>query len=163
MIVIWDLDNCLCDDRHRIPLIRPEARTRHEVWRAYHAACVRDAPGDLGVWHRWLTMMVRPIFITSRPFAHFLDTANWLNYYLGIEVGPSTLLMRPNFNHDSSVEVKRALLGRVRIGDVTAAYDDREDILQMYRAAGINNAIQLRIHDAQYPSLQQRTYEDDLS
>ena len=49
------------------------------------------------------------------------------------------LYTRPEGDHRKSVDLKRDILvNKIGVGCVTAAYDDREDIVQMYRDYHIN-------------------------
>lgn len=146
---IFDLDNCLVDDRDRIPLIDWTAPNPTLKYHEYHAACQGDAPGNLETY-RYVTSTHKPIFLTARPESVRSDTRTWISRWLGVT--DPMLMMRQNFDHRPSVELKRDLLKAIpsvfsiEIADITAAYDDREDIVAMYREQGLKAEV-LNIHD----------------
>ena len=52
------------------------------------------------------------------------------------------LIMRPNDNHEHSVELKRKLtLDLLKLFKVERAYDDRQDIIDMFTSLGIKGIV----------------------
>lgn len=147
--VIFDLDNCLVDDRARIPLIDWTAPNPTLKYHAYHAACDSDNPGNMPAY-RLATATATPVFLTARPEAVRSATRAWISRWLG--VSDAKVLMRQDQDHRHSVELKRDLLAAlpsvcgIELADIVCAYDDREDIVAMYREQGITAEV-LKIHD----------------
>lgn len=155
---IFDLDNCLFDDRERIPLI-DWSKTGDERYDAYHAAGHQDAWDNKVVLDRHLRLGHGIIFITARPAKFREQTVRQLleAFCIDVEVvaphgkAPSFLLMRNNGDRRRSVDVKRSAIASlaeygVNIGEIVAAYDDHPDIVEMYQSLGINAEV-LKIHD----------------
>jgi hypothetical protein len=151
--VIFDLDNCLADDRARIPLINWSEAHPDKRYAEYH----RDVSNDpVGNYDKFVaaTAEATPIFITARPpMVGSSDVRNqttqWIKDNLGVE--DPILIMRNMGDHRPSVEMKRAQLvwlGQhdVAAKDIVCAYDDRSDIVAMYRDNGINAHV-LAIHN----------------
>lgn len=150
-LVIWDIDNCLADDAWRIAFIEHDAPTPSERYRKYHALCGFDKPGNQ---HEFRTSTMQgevPLFITGRPESERAKTAIWLRTHIDPDRAP-LLLMRGNGDERPSVDVKLALLTaelqRMSLlrPRVVRAYDDRHDILQMYRDMFDIDARHLAIH-----------------
>lgn len=153
--VIFDLDNCLSDDRARIPLIDWSQSVPYERYKAYHAACGEDPRDE----HSYVELVAHAsrgtlvIFMTARPLSVRPQTEAWISKHFGSVVGKSyILIMRNDGDNRPSVDVKRWMMFQlphydVDKDDVVAAYDDRDDIIQMYRRDFELNAIQLQIHD----------------
>lgn len=150
--VIFDLDNCLADDRARIPLINWEAPTADLRYEAYHWRCGEDEIGNFDVFCDHIAKGAMPIFLTARPLSVESPTRQWLlKLFRGTPVQPHYhLIMRNIGDHRPSVDVKRWQVHSlpeygVELDDVIAAYDDREDVVEMYRALGLN-AQRVHIH-----------------
>ena len=151
--VIFDLDNCLADDRARIRLIKWDEKNPDKRYAEYHANVSDDPVGNLDELE--LTMLIStPIFLTARPcLVGSVDvrsqTLRWIQEKLG--VSKPILLMRGINDHRSSVDVKRSMLAElanydIKLKDIVHAYDDRRDIVAMYCEYGINATV-LNIHD----------------
>lgn len=150
---IWDLDNCLSDDRARIPLIDWAEYPTDQCWDAYHDACDQDPPGvqaleRFRLVHNEATQVV-PLFFTARPERLRTKTVAWLRKHLNIDSYAGwRLLMRSAKDHRRSRAVKDDMLRLIRlpIDDCVGAFDDQQDIIDMYRSAGIRLAERFRIH-----------------
>lgn len=145
--VIFDLDNCLYDDRHRIPLI-DWSKKGLARWAEYHGACDNDLPAadsfDLVQSH--INKGEIPVFITGRPELHRYRTSERIMRDL---TGSAVfyLLMRPNDDEHPSAKLKDLLLTQfldmrrkrhfTESTEFVCAYDDRHDVLQMYKDRGI--------------------------
>ena len=149
---IWDLDNCLSDDRSRIKLIDWANPDMTERYADYHAACAHDPARNLDVFHA-ITQLARPIFFTARPEAVRTDTTRWVRCELDIH--QPLILMRRDDDRRPSSQVKCEMLAQYKFAlhqrnpfsqdACFAAFDDREDIVDMYRQCGLNAAL-LSIH-----------------
>jgi len=147
---IWDLDNCLSDDRARIPLIDWPQTNPEERYGVYHAACFDDPVGNFAVFARYLDAGHVPVFLTARPARRRTETLAWIAARLNCR--EPILMMRNNGDNRPSVELKREMLHSlpeygVALKDVVAAYDDRPDVVAMYKKEGIAGAAVLAIHD----------------
>lgn len=149
-IVILDLDNCIVDDAHRIPFIDWTQRDPDARYDPYHARIEFDgAPFHR---HAWAQAGVRNFIFTARPETYREQTRNWLDRH---GVSCSVLLMRPEGDHSASVALKSRMLDVVAndhprsplAGLIRAAYDDREDVIEMYRSRGVRTAQRLWVHD----------------
>lgn len=158
--VIFDLDNCLSDDRARIPLIEWDKKGNAR-YNAYHAPCAQDPTSahTMDVFELHRSQGMTPIFMTGRPNVHRKDTIEWLNRNFNVYISEgrylskshSILLMRGEGDERPSVEIKdeqlEYLLEMYDIGPdkILMAYDDRPEICAMYMNHGIK-AEQLYIH-----------------
>lgn len=145
--VIFDLDGCVSDDAWRRSRIPPDA-TGGLQFDFYHAGCGQDKPLKAGeeILRRHIDDGHFIIFATARTTKFAQMTADWINQHFGIE--PNTgfmLLMRPETDHRSSPEIKAEMAQFVkkwcaepdRPAEVVAAYDDRIDVVRMYREEGL--------------------------
>ena len=147
---IWDLDNCLADDRARIRLIDWTKTDPTERYAAYHAAGALDPVRNENVFHA-ISQLARPVFFTGRPEAVRTAATRWIRCELDVEA--PLVLMRPDGCTCSAVELKRAMIScyavqmheQRNVQACYAAFDDREDIVDMYRSFGIPAAL-LSIH-----------------
>ena len=148
---VWDLDNCLANDEARLALIKWDQTHPDARYDAYHAAAHKDPVGNRNTFEA-INQMARPLFLTSRPEKYRVQTALWLKN--NFDLDDAVIFMRPDDDTRSSVDLKRAMLGYGMAAMLRfygartciAAFDDREDIVDMYRQAGLSAAV-LRIHD----------------
>jgi hypothetical protein len=154
--VIFDLDNCLADDRERIPLINWSETHPDKRYAEYHRDVSNDRAGNYEIYSDMILGEGHtPIFMTARP--HTVGRSNvrqqtreWIRDHLGVE--NPLLIMRNVGDNRPSVELKREQLKHladydVSLKDIVCAYDDRADIVQMYQDHGILAHV-LAIHDA---------------
>lgn len=149
--IIWDLDNCVSNDDWRIRLI-DHSLEGGARWAAYHAACGADKPVNLDVFDamRELHFDATPVFITGRPESVRETTRAWIRRHL--HVHDPEIMMRGGDLVENSVALKRrhalALKGRGALPIL--AFDDRQDMVEMYRSIGIR-AVVLRAHEDMSP------------
>ena len=148
-VAIFDLDGCLSDDRVRRSLL-PGAHSarRGELtqrdFEAYHESMRLDEPINKSVLADAFARGRLIVFCTARPERYRDETTTWLNrnFKQVMEDGSWTLLMRPEGDFRRSPELKVALISHwlLRNGrnwsDIAEAYDDREDVLNVYAQAG---------------------------
>ena len=148
---IWDLDNCLSDDRGRIRLIDWSQDNPDLRYNPYHAGCANDRCHNLDVFTT-ISQLARPVFFTSRPEAVRAETTRWIRCELDLQ--QPIIIMRPEKDHTPSLALKTEMLAQYidtmlkssnGMQPCFAAFDDREDIVDMYRWHGIDAAI-LNIH-----------------
>lgn len=165
-IVIFDLDNCVANDAHRIPLIDWKQQNLELRYAAYHAACEQDEPCNLALFRR-VADVNHICFFTARPVAVYEKTIVWIRERLGCK--DFTLHMRNNGDHRHSLALKTEMLGHLLHDQATpleciiGAYDDRPDIVEMYRLTGIDARV-LAAHDvcAYTPPTTHKTAADIL-
>lgn len=143
-VAVFDIDGCISNDewrRSRIP-----ASAAHPLqFEYYHAACSDDPPLINGA--RLLNDHIARgdfiIFATARPFKVAEQTATWVRNHFAIEPETDfTILMRKDDDARSAVEVKQEFANFLKgyaqqtNKKIIAAYDDRQDVIDMYRANG---------------------------
>jgi hypothetical protein len=148
-IAIFDIDGCIADDLWRRERI-PENASQSLEYDFYHAGCGGDP--ELAVGSARLRNHINNgdfiVFATARPFKVAELTINWIGARFGIEPQKEFMvLMRKDGDSRSAVEVKREMTSYIQTyakesgRNVTAAYDDRVDIIEMYLEAGWNASI----------------------
>ena len=152
--VIFDLDNCLADDRARIPLIKWQESHPDKRYADYHRNVSGDPVGNKEKFDAAMLCGWAPIFMTARPHTVGasdvrFQTLDWIKRNLGMH--DPILMMRNNGDNRPSVDLKREQLEHlvnwdVKLDDVMCAYDDRADVVEMYREHGIIAHV-MAIHD----------------
>lgn len=139
---LFDIDGTLADLGHRLHHIKPafdeQGNLPRKDWDAFFAAC----PGDTPIEHvcelaRTLVDADKTVVLVSgrsdqcRP-----QTEVWLEQH-GLDGLP--LYMRKAGDHRPDYLVKAELLDRVRADgfEPIMAFDDRSQVVQMWRAKGI--------------------------
>ena len=128
-VVIYDLDSCVSDDRWRLHLL-PDYDT-------YHFFCPNDLPANKDIWPKNLDEFT-PVIVTARPEKFRAHTEAWLrqNGFLYVD-----LYMRDNDDMRSSPELKKSAVAKIQKDYfncvINMAYDDRQDVLDMYETLGI--------------------------
>ena len=144
--VILDLDNCIADDSWRIPRINWQKANPMERYHDYHSLSAWDRLSNARVAH---DPAFSYIIFTARPVLYRAITEEWLQRW---GVFYDHLIMRNNDDHRPSVELKSKMLNwlpehyGIKLDQIEAAYDDREDVVDMYRINGVNGQL-LSIHD----------------
>ena len=131
--VIVDLDNCISDDRHRRKWLETEGMNNEQRLTAYHSFCRNDAFVPIQY-----TEDCSIIIFTGRPEQFREFTKKWLKDHEIVYLG---LYMRPKDNYMKSPELKEHflmnLLENDPIAEIVMAYDDRKEVLDMYRKFNI--------------------------
>lgn len=182
-VAVFDLDNCLSDDEWRHNLIDFGAADMTERYRKYHAACGRDIAVA-----RTVKVLVRHLreghaiaFVTARPVSVRAQTVDWILGRLSVCIrhewtdvvewegwqnarNAYALIMRNDGDNRSSVDVKRDAVNSLpdyfpSYAFVAKAYDDRQDIVDMYRSMGIPAEV-LKIHDTCMVAVPQKSEQD---
>lgn len=154
---LWDLDNCLSDDKWRTPKIAWHLQG-NERYNAYDAEMGKDTPAHVASW-LLITQLSHPIFITGRRERWRDITREWICRELPVsrergkllwQTAP-TIIMRPEGCELRPAALKELLLMQAfRMGatpeKILAAFDDVPSIVEMYRKHGIP-AVVLQVHD----------------
>lgn len=144
--VIVDLDNCIADDAWRIPRINWQKSNPMERYHDYHSLSGFDALGNRDIVDQHC---VENIILTARPTLYRAITEEWLARN---RVPYKYLIMRNNDDHQHSAALKRQMfywlpaLYNVAWTDIVAAYDDREDVIDMFCQHRIDAHVRC-IHD----------------
>lgn len=144
MFRILDLDNCIADDSHRIGAINWQLEGERR-YLDYHQLAAFDEIRNTDL----LETNENIVILTGRPITFFQMTMRWLHLK---GVVWFHLLMRNEGDLRHSADLKRAQLRwlvehyDIQLGDVTSAFDDREDVVEMYKRAGIRRAEVRFIH-----------------
>lgn len=160
--IIFDLDNCLSDDRDRIKLIDWTQSNMDRRYETYHSFCEQDR-FHLANFLFGLGSVIEPeapvpeiLCVTARPVSVLARTEKWLRQHLFGRAPSWRLFMRRTGDSRSSVELKRAITESLMIDyDILHAFDDRTDVVEMYQELGLEASV-LKIHDqcAMTPPLQ---------
>lgn len=162
--VIWDLDNCLADDRPRIPMIEWSKFPDESCWERYHAASDADSVGNVvafsmhhgpRTWGR--SDRCLPLFMTARPERFRAATEEWIFTRLGwgLHMGRDDphsmmLMMRKDGDNRRSREIKRDMVVKFfeehPYARVERAYDDQPATVAMYQKEFGLDAHVLAIH-----------------
>jgi hypothetical protein len=142
---IFDLDNCLSDDLWRQAYIKWDEQVPSERYDRYHRGCGLDQPANLDVFNEYYGPY-KIVFLTGRPVYVREQTIVWIKNHL--KITSPILLMRNNFDQRKSVDVKFDMMKDLRYNygiEPQVAFDDRPEIIQMYRDHGME-VHQLFIH-----------------
>lgn len=145
---IFDLDNCISDDGWRHKHIDWFCANLDARYKKYHELSPFDRAANMGRVDAHIQQRHGIIVFTARPVSMHNATMHWLNMF-GVQ--PKALIMRNHGDHTPSVHLKRKMLGMLTLYDVELdrvvhAYDDRQDIVNMYADAGIAASL-LKIHN----------------
>lgn len=155
--IILDLDNCIADDAWRIRYINWSFEDPLSRYHNYHLLAGFDRVGNQELF---VNTPHDIVVFTARPIMYQAITEEWLRR---AGIVPAVLMMRDNNDHQHSRELKRQMLltlldnTPLTISDIAGAYDDRQDVIDMYTGLGV--AAHLRfIHDqCAYTNPNQRT------
>ena len=131
-MIIVDLDNCISDDEWRIRHINQGVSFDDPLrFSDYHQLAGFDQVANQCI------LMGRGgkiVFFTGRPEGFRALTEEWLRRQ---DISFKAVFMRATHDHRPCVEVKRdmlrAMLKKVDRKKIVTAFDDRQDILEMYK------------------------------
>jgi hypothetical protein len=134
--VIVDLDNCISDDSWRIPHINWQKSNPLDRYHDYHSLAAFDRIGNEDIIFSARAGVDQVVIFTARPVMYRAATEEWLRRN---NVPFKYLIMRNNNDHRPSLELKRSMLHwlpelyDVPWHSIVGAYDDRPDVVEMYR------------------------------
>lgn len=135
---VLDLDNCISNDEWRIQHIRREMMSSFLKFNNYHMLSAFDSLGNLDLLETHGPEPTQLVIITARPDAYELITLEWLRRK---NINASMLFMRPYGDNRSSVLLKKdaiqSIIDKYGIESIEGCYDDRPDIIEMYRSLGL--------------------------
>ena len=140
-LAIFDLDGCLSDDRWRRCLIAHSRGDR--AWDAYHAGIYNDDPNPeaLELLREAIDGRMAIAIVTARPQTYDETTAEWLRQHAGLPPSDYVLWSRREGDTRTSPDFKRDAMTSLISSptqQVGLAVDDRADVLEAYKAAGVH-------------------------
>jgi hypothetical protein len=144
--IILDLDNCISDDAWRIRYINWSEENPLRRYHDYHLLAGFDRVGNQELF---INTPHNIIVLTARPLMYRAITEEWLRR---ARIVPAVLMMRDNDDHQHSRDLKRQQLKfvmerySVPAEAIACAYDDRPDVIDMYRELGVAAEVRF-IHD----------------
>lgn len=131
---LFDLDGTIADLTHRLHHIQKEPKD----WDAFFAAC----PGDVPIVHVIELMQTlidadqHVVLVSGRSDVSRADTEFWTDRHIGFRC---PLYMRKAGDHRPDHIVKGELLDQILADGYrpTMAFDDRNQVVEMWRARGI--------------------------
>lgn len=149
-IVVINIDGCISDDRWRRARV-PEGASKPEHFAHYHAGASDDPPLNFGsaILMNHIANGDFIVFATGRYAKEAEATAVWIRRNFRIEpVTDFSILMRADDDQRPVVEVKREFAAYLNNSfcqqkgmKVVAAYDNRRDVVEVYREAGFESTI----------------------
>lgn len=137
IVYIFDLDGTLADIEHRRHLVE----NGNKEWDAFYEACVDDKPNwpVIGMYQALDNSPFREIWIFSgRSEAVRKQTEDWLEAHEIYLEEPERLVMRPEGDYTPDQELKRRWLDEYNLRNrVVAIFDDRQKVVDMWRAEGL--------------------------
>jgi beta-phosphoglucomutase-like phosphatase (HAD superfamily) len=135
--MIWDLDGTLSDDKARAHYVEVE-RGRARDWHSYFDAIDTDPPiaASMEVLRAMHAAGIRILFLTGRPEYTRPKTVRWLEANGLTEY--DALLMRPEDERRPAGHFKAEVVDRLRRDyELVCAFEDRIDVAEMLRQAGV--------------------------
>jgi hypothetical protein len=141
-LLICDIDGTISDATHR------EHHARARNWELFHQHAIEDEPVEAVrcILAAWEAHGHQVVFCTGRPERYRQATEWWLGEHLrtsgGAPIGDA-LLMRPNDDKRSDIEVKPAILFdwlekmQYGIGDIKLILEDRDRMVAAWRQMGL--------------------------
>ena len=141
-LYIFDLDGTLALIDHRRHMLEWETRDK---WRHFYAACDKDQPNEpvIATMER-LRHAGAEVWIFSGRSDEVRDkTVAWLAHHTSLmthELEGPTLTMRAAGDYTADDVLKKQWLDAMLVDDrqrLVAAFDDRDRVVAMWRAAGV--------------------------
>lgn len=143
-LYIFDLDGTLANIEHRLHFIQQ----RQKDWPGFFAACPYDKPiietlktlwslrkGGAEIW----IWSGRSDEVRKETMAWLQDHSVFHSYWNPMRA-PESLMMRPAGDHQPDVKLKYGWLANLEPPErnrLTAVFEDRDSVVQMWRAAGV--------------------------
>ena len=143
MLYIVDLDGTICNCAHRLHYIGADSTwcvVSKKDWEGFYEAAVHDAPiyEVIAVVRALYDAGHTVVVSTGRPLNHSRSALDWLQKYRVYNHG---LYMRDTGDHREDYIVKEELLNKIiqrwPKETIGGAFEDREQVVAMYRRRGI--------------------------
>lgn len=141
-LYIFDLDGTLALIQHRLHILDRDTRDK---WRDFYAACDKDQPNEpvIATMER-LRHAGADVWIFSGRSDEVRDkTVAWLAHHTSFmthDLDGPMLTMRATGDYTADDVLKKRWLDALLVNDrrrLVAAFDDRDRVVQMWRAAGV--------------------------
>lgn len=135
-IYLVDIDGTLADCSHRLHFIQ----NKPADWKGFFAACTEDSPIQevIDTVNSLRLGLAKIILVTGRSDEVWEQTSDWL-YNQGIKY--TEMYMRKQGDHREDYVVKSELLDEIledwREDKIVAVFEDRKQVVDMYRARGL--------------------------
>ena len=154
-IMICDIDNCISDDLWRHDLILAGMPNSCRKFHEYHAAAALDKAANTRLLQYYCEDgEVQVWFVTAAPQEFIVRRRAWLVDNLPAQIiRNSKLIMRPSGITLPSAILKPKLIEELLefenkvVDQIVMALDDRDDVLEAYRAMGISDCRKVFIHE----------------
>lgn len=149
-LAIFNIDGCISDDRWRRARV-PEGASQSADFAAYHDGAKDDPPLQFGA-----AILANHIangdfiaFATGREIHRAEETATWIRKHFAIKPNEDFIIMMRDANDQRAVVDVKMEQAQYLIKSfcpqnektVIAAYDNRNDVVQMYRSNGFDATI----------------------
>jgi len=147
--MIWDLDNCLADDKWRTCFV-DYSLAGDARWAPYNERLLADKPNPeaVRVYEALFVQGIRPIFSTGRSEVFRKATEAWLDAHGFWGWNEGGIYMRRVGDERSAPELKAENLQKIREtgGEAAFAFDDLPEVVHMYLEQGVAEAKLLQCH-----------------
>jgi hypothetical protein len=143
---IFNLDGCVSDDRWRRSMVPHDAEKAVD-FAEYHARCYEDEPMAYGaaILANHIANGDFIVFLSGRPGQVGEESVKWIAEKFKLKPGDDfTLFLRGDKDERPTVNIKSDFVDfLMKSGNKTivAAYDNRRDVVLMYREKGIEATI----------------------
>lgn len=145
--IILDLDNCISEDEWRLKYIDHEQKSSMGKHHAYNMLAGWDKCRNQIIFRPFNKRKI--IIFTSRPMLYKPITDEWLRRNA---INPMAKFIRPPGDVCGSVDLKynflRVLRNEHHVSnrDIVCAYDDKIEVINMYKNEGVNARL-VAIHE----------------
>lgn len=155
-VIIFDLDGCLSDGKHRLHLLPPyEKRGDTNAWVEFNLASGSDLPIQDNIdLLNILALTHRIVILTGRGAVAKDVTLEWLDKH---GVNYDNIIMRGENDHRPDVEYKESILKPMK-DHIVCCFDDLEHVAKHIRSLGIT--CHLTTH-YEAPLLHQRDHRNE--
>jgi hydroxymethylpyrimidine pyrophosphatase-like HAD family hydrolase len=131
--IVCDIDGTISDRRHRLKHLEGK-----KDWGGFFKDMHKDPPIKevTKQIEKYAEQRKNIVFVTGRPEEYRKTTEKWINEHLNL--ASFTLIMRETKNYESDLSLKKRILKDSLLNlIILKVYDDREELIQMWREAGL--------------------------
>lgn len=147
-MIIVDVDGVLSDDQWRLQFVRQGDPDPFRKYNLYHMLSSFDEPKNLQIINHHIPDEI--VIFTAMSEEYRVLRAKWMSVH---NIRYRAMFMRKEGDHRHSEIIKKEMLQEcfdlyeLTSHDITAAYDDRESVIQMYEAQGIKGHLTKIYHN----------------
>lgn len=130
---IFDIDNTIANNNHRLPWIRSKPKN----WKAYNATLLEDKP-ILPAIRVLKSLYIHEAIVlcSGRDSGNRSATETWL---INLNIPYSDLYMRPEGDYRADDIIKEELLAQIRLKyNPLGVFDDRRKVCEMWVRNGLH-------------------------